>query len=222
MQQTTRTGAAAVEACIASGCRELARREPVFAGLLASHGLPPLWQRPASLRTLIAIILEQKISLESARAVMQRVDALCPAFTPAALLAVPVDRLVAAGVSHRKATYCHAVAEAMEQGALDLGELAGLPVEQATAQLIRVRGIGPWTAGVYVMMVLCDPDAWASGDRALAVSAQECFGLEAVPTYAALDSLAEAWRPWRGAAARLLWHAYLLRRNRSGLATADA
>jgi DNA-3-methyladenine glycosylase II len=79
-------------------------------------------------------------------------------------------------------------------------------------QLIAVRGIGPWTAGVYLLMAMRRPDAWASGDRALAVSLAECDALPGVPSYAELDERAEFWRPYRGAAARVLWHAYLSRR----------
>ena len=147
-------------AVIAEGCIRLAAAEPVFAGLLERHGQPPLWQRPATLGSLVQIILEQKVSLESARAVFDRVALLCPGLTPEALLAASPEALLEAGVSRRKISYCRSIAEALVSGDLQLEELAQLDSAAAEQRLIAIRGIGPWTAGVYTMMVLCRPDAW--------------------------------------------------------------
>ena len=199
---------------IERGSVVLAARERVFADILESCGPPPLWHRPQSLRTLVHVVLEQKVSLVSALAVMARVDALCPSFDAASFLAVPEQALREAGVSARKVTYCRALAEAIVDGSLSLPGLRRLDDAEVVERLRAVRGIGPWTAGIYLTMALARQDAWPSGDRALAVGVAERWALDAVPSYAALDAMAEAWRPWRGVASRLIWHAYLVRRTR--------
>jgi len=185
----------------------------VFAAINRDCGPPPLWQRPQSLRTLVHVVLEQKVSLVSALAVMERVTALCPTFEPARFLAVPEDALRAAGVSERKVGYCRALASAMVDGSLSLPALRRMDDAGVIERLTAVRGIGPWTAGVYLTMALCRQDAWPRGDRALAVGVAERWSLADVPDYPTLDRMADAWRPWRGVASRLIWHAYLERRQ---------
>lgn len=191
---------------------ELAERDPLMRMLLEQYGLPPLWQRAQNFGTLVHIILEQKVSLASARAVMQRVQELCPDMDPATFLRVPEESLRAAGISARKVSYCQSIAEAVLSGELSLIRLRQCTNEQVMQQLTAIRGIGPWTAGVYLLMAMRRPDAWASGDRALAISLAESESLDEVPSYAELDDRAERWRPHRSVAARLLWHAYLSRR----------
>jgi DNA-3-methyladenine glycosylase II len=191
----------------------LAERDSVLSGLSQRWGAPPLWRRPASFRTLVLIVMEQKISLASARAVMQRIDVLCQPFTPQAFLAVDPLMFREAGASHAKIDYCRSIAAALLEKRLVLKSLNTKADAEVIDALVAVRGIGPWTAGVYLTMALCRPDAWPSGDRALAVSVAENWGLDTVPDYPSLDARADAWRPYRGAASRLLWHAYLLRRG---------
>jgi len=198
---------------IEAGGIELGRRDATFARILEDCGPPPLWLRPQSLRTLVHIVLEQKVSLTSALAVMGRVDALCPAFDPASFLAVPEPALRGAGVSERKIGYCRALARALLDGSLSLPMLRRLDDTEVIERLTAVRGIGPWTAGVYLTMALARQDAWPSGDRALAVGVAERWALDGVPSYPVLDTMAEAWRPWRGVASRLIWHGYLVRRG---------
>ena len=184
-----------------------------MARLYNEHCTPPLWSRPQSFATLVHIILEQKVSLTSANAVMQRVLQVCPGMQPAAFLKVPDNALRTAGLSAGKLSYCRSLAEALDNGTLSLPGLRRLDNEQVIATLTSVRGVGPWTAGVYLMMALRRPDAWASGDRALAVSYFENTDLDDVPSYKDLDAIANRWIPYRGTAARLLWHAYLERRK---------
>ena len=200
-------------AIIAEGAAALASRDPVLAELYAQYGRPPVWRRPQCLRTLVLIILEQKVSLVSARAVMRRVDALAGKFTAAEFLAIPIRSLRTAGVSGRKIEYCRSTATCIKDGTLVLAALRKMSDEAAMLELQKIRGVGPWTSSVYVTMALARQDAWASGDRALAVSYQESWGLDHVPTYEALDGFAERWSPWRGVASRLLWHAYLSKRR---------
>ncbi len=188
--------------------------DPVLLGLLEQFGQPPLWQRAQSFETLVHIILEQKVSLASAQAVMHRVQVLCPDMAPDSFLAVPDNALREAGISGRKVSYCQSIAKALHSGELSLAGLRGCDDESVLQQLKLIRGIGPWTAGVYLLMAMRRPDAWASGDRALVVSYAESAKLETVPTYREFDDCASRWQPHRGAAARLLWHAYLCRRRR--------
>jgi len=191
----------------------LGARDPMLKRLATEFGSPPLWQRTQSFETLVHIVLEQKISLASARAVMQRVREQCPGMSAEQFLCVPEAALRSAGVSGRKITYCYAMAEAVVQGDLDLAGLRRLPDDLVLERLLKVRGIGPWTAGVYLLMAMRRPDAWASGDRALVVSMAESVQWDTVPDYASFDEHAQRWQPHRGTAARLLWHAYLQRRK---------
>lgn len=190
----------------------LAERDTLMRSLLEQYGTPPLWQRVQKFSTLVHIVLEQKVSLASARAVMLRVQELCPDMEPAEFLQVPENALREAGISARKVSYCRSIATALHSDELNLIRLRRCTDEQVMQQLTDIRGIGPWTAGVYLLMAMRRPDAWASGDRALAVSLAECEALEQVPSYAELDRRADDWRPHRATAARLLWHAYLSRR----------
>ncbi|MEE9319742.1 MAG: hypothetical protein V3U76_04780 [Granulosicoccus sp.] len=202
------------EHSLAAACEKLAAVDPVLSALLDKNGTPPLWQRDANLRSLVYIVIEQKISLSSAKAVMRRVDTLCPVWSADALLAVSAEELRAAGLSTSKVAYCHGIAQAVNKGSLNFEQLNALPDNDVMSALLKIRGIGPWTAGVYLVMALGRPDIWPSGDRALAVGVQEAWQLTEVPDYPALDKLAIAWQPWRAVAARIIWHAYLSQRTR--------
>lgn len=193
---------------------ELSARDALLAELFECYGTPPLWQRTQSFATLVHIILEQKVSLSSARAVMQRVCKHCPDMQPEQFLMLDDSLLRKAGVSERKVSYCYSIAQALVSQQLRLSSLRKMPDEQVIDTLLAVRGIGPWSAGVYLMMALRRADAWASGDRALLLSYAESAAVEP-PDYRWFDQIAERWRPHRAAAARLLWHAYLQRRNRT-------
>ncbi|MFK8079992.1 MAG: DNA-3-methyladenine glycosylase [Granulosicoccus sp.] len=192
----------------------LSGRDRLLADIYHRHGKPPLWARAQNFATLVHIILEQKVSLSSANAVMGRVRKLCPGMQPAEFLLLADSDLRNAGVSGSKVAYCQSIAHSLVSRELSLPRLRKLDDEDVIARLTSVHGIGPWTAGVYLMMALRRPDAWASGDRALVVSYAECAGLDEIPSYAELDKVAASWSPHRATAARLLWHAYLKKRNR--------
>lgn len=182
--------------------------------LVQTHGSPPLWPRTQSFETLVHIILEQKVSLASAMAVMLRVKILCPSMTALAFLGVSESDLREAGVSGRKVSYCQSIAAALASGELNLRSLRFRPNEDILQQLTAIRGIGPWTAGVYLLMSIRREDAWASGDRALVVSYAESCELSKIPSYQEFDEIAKQWQPLRSVAARVLWHAYLSRRKK--------
>jgi len=191
--------------------RALAARDPDLARVLEQFGTPPLWEREPGFPTLVLIILEQQVSLASAQAAFTRLLARASPLTPQSFLALDDATLRAAGFSRQKAAYGRHLAALVEAGALDLGALARAGDEEARAELLKVKGVGPWTADIYLLRALMRPDVWPTGDLALAVAAHEVKRLPARPTYAQLDDLAQSWRPFRAVAARLLWNYYLSR-----------
>ena len=194
----------------------LAARDPDLAGIVARHGPPPLWDRDPGFATLLHIVLEQQVSLASARAAYDRLRAVAEPLTPDRFLQLADAELLAIGFSRQKARYGRALAEAVIAGELDLDGLAALDDDSVHAALQAVPGIGPWTSTVYLLMVLLRPDLWPVGDIALAQSVGQVKGLERRPGPGEMAELGEAWRPWRSVAARLFWHDYLARRGRSG------
>ncbi len=197
------------EAGLVAGVRELAAIDPDLAGIVERHGTPPLWAREAGFETLVGIILEQQISLASAAAARRRLIEATGAIEPAAIVAAGEDALRAAGQTRQKSRYVVALARDVLDGRLDLDAIAAAGDDEARAQLTSVLGIGRWTADIYLLMALGRPDVWPTGDLALAAAAHEVKRLPARPTYPELDALAQAWRPYRAVAARLLWHHYL-------------
>jgi len=179
-----------------------------LAHVVRRFGRPPLWGRAAGFATLLHIILEQQVSLASARAAFDRLAAAGPV-TPHRFLAYSDTELRTIGFSRQKAAYGRGLARALAAGDLDLSALERLDDEAARAALIGLKGIGPWTADIYLLMALRRPDVWPTGDLALVQAMQEVKGLAQRPTPTEALSIAEAWRPWRAAAARVLWHWYL-------------
>jgi DNA-3-methyladenine glycosylase II len=199
------------ERSLARGLRYLAARDPDLALIHARLGTPPLWLRAPGFPTLVHIILEQQVSLASARAAYERLCALVVPLTPRRFLALDDATLKTVGFSRQKIAYVRHLARAINTREFDPAALARMPDETARAELIKLKGIGAWTADVYLLMGLGRPDAWPAGDLGLAVAAQRVKGLNARPTPAELETMSSAWRPWRAVAARLLWHFYLSR-----------
>lgn len=189
--------------------RELADRDEDLGRVLATLGPPPFWQRPPGFPTLVHLILEQQVSLASARAVFDRLRAALGELTPPAFLTLDDAALRGLGFSRQKTRYCRLLAQAVGEGDLDLDGLTGLDDEGVHEILVRLPGIGRWTTSVYLLMALRRPDAWPVGDLALQVAAQQVKGLGGRPSAAELETLGEPWRPWRAVAARVLWHHYL-------------
>jgi DNA-3-methyladenine glycosylase II len=198
----------------------LAARDPRLSAIVARHGVPPLWPREPGFETLVRIILEQQVSLDSGRAAFERIERSGGSVTPETILALGEGGLRAVGITRQKARYLVALARQVAAGDLDLDALVGHPDDAARAALMTVPGIGPWTADVYLLLALRRPDTWPSGDIALAAAARDALELDTRPGPVELTALAEPWRPWRAVAARLLWHSYLseralVRRGRS-------
>ncbi len=191
------------------GVTHLCASDPDLTMVRETVGLPPLWPRQPGFPTLVHIILEQQVSLASARAAFDRLQATVNPLTPETFLTLDDDALKVIGFSRQKTRYGRLLAEAILDGTLDLPQLAIVDDETVRSRLTAIKGIGPWTANIYLLMVLRRPDVWPTGDLALAVAAQQVKGLESRPTYPELDQIARQWQPWRAVAARMLWHYYL-------------
>lgn len=188
---------------------ELIRIEPLFSLVLEAHGPPPLWQREESFGALIQIILEQQVSLASARATYEKLSALLGSVTPDTLLALSDSQLKDVGFSRQKSSYARNLASAMKNGDLDLAGLKTLSDNQIRAALTAIKGIGVWTANIYLLMAMGRPDVWPRGDIALAASYQQLTKMEQRPDNDEMVKISEAWIPYRSYGARLLWHHYL-------------
>ena len=197
----------------------LAARDLDLARLLVADGVPPLWERKPCFSTLIHIILEQQVSLASARAMYHRlIDNLVP-FTPDRFLEAGVSYLRSLGVTRQKAAYCINVAEAILGDRLDLKAISGMDDIAVVDTLTRIKGIGPWTANIYLLMALRRPDVWPSGDIALINTVRKVKRLHEDTSPSTLSGVAEAWRPFRSVAARMLWHHYLSHKTQGGSET---
>jgi DNA-3-methyladenine glycosylase II len=194
---------------LAEGLAYLSALDADLAQIHARLGAPPMWAREPGFPTLVYIILEQQVSLASAKAAFTKLEQAASPLTPQALLRFSDDELKAIGFSRQKAGYCRGLARAVMDGELDLDALADLPDDEVRAALLKQKGIGPWTANIYLLMVLLRPDVWPTGDLALALAYQKLKRLPNRLGTEELAVLAEGWQPWRAVAARLLWHHYL-------------
>ena len=194
---------------LAEGVAELARRDPHLAAVVARHGAPPLWDRPPGFGTLVQIILEQQISLSAGRAAYGRLERLAGAVTPERVAALTEIELRGAGLTRQKSAYIRELAQAIVAGEFDPDGLAALDDEEARAALIKLRGVGAWTADIYLLMALGRADIWPSGDLALVAAIREVKRLRSLPTSDRIGRITRTWSPWRAVAARVLWHHYL-------------
>jgi DNA-3-methyladenine glycosylase II len=197
---------------------ELAAIDPDLAGIVDRYGPPPLWARPPGFATLVQIILEQQVSLASAFAAFERLLEAVDPLTPEGFLGLSDAELLAIGFSRQKARYGRELAAALVLGSFHPDRLADLPDEEVHRSLVALNGVGPWTAAIYMMEALLRPDVWPVSDIALVTAATEVKRLRRRPGPAEMESMGEAWRPWRSVAARLFWHDYLGRRGRPAVA----
>jgi DNA-3-methyladenine glycosylase II len=195
-------------------CHLLAAEDEHLAAVVERWGLPGFWARSPGFPTLVLLILEQQVSLESGAAMYRRLQGLVGEVTPERVLGAGDTGLRSIGVTQQKASYLTGLATLIVEGALDLEGLRGMPVDEARSTLLAIRGIGYWTADAYLLSALRHADMWPTGDRALQVGVAETLGMGSVPTADELDLIGEPWRPVRAAAARLIWHAYLSARGR--------
>ncbi len=200
------------EADVAEGAAWLAAREPRFALALLETGPLPLRLREGGFSALLRAIVSQQISVAAAAGVWARLEA-AGATEAKAVAQMDVESLRAAGLSRQKAGYALALAQA----GVDFAALRQMPSDEVIATLVRIKGIGVWTAEIYAKFSLGHADVLAAGDLALQESARMLFDLPARPTERELRKLAEAWSPWRSVAARALWSYYHVMKNREGI-----
>jgi DNA-3-methyladenine glycosylase II len=199
----------------ARGVSELARRDEDLRAIVRKLGRPPLWVREPGLQTLVYIILEQQVSLASARAAFERLQAATKPLTPRRFLRLSDDELKRIGFSRQKTLYARLLAESLSKRYLDLRDLQELHDDAARKMLVALKGIGQWTADIYLLSALRRPDIWPVGDLALATAVQEVKGLRKRPGPEHLEKLSQPWRPYRAVAARLFWHHYLSKRGKN-------
>lgn len=194
---------------LAEGIAELSRRDRHLATVVARHGAPPLWDRPPGFVTLVQIILEQQVSLASGRTAYARLGRVAGGVTPELIVRLDDAALRSAGLTRQKASYIRGLAQAVGAGEFDPDGLAGLDDDDARSALIKLRGVGAWTADIYLLMALRRADIWPAGDLALVAAIREVRRMRSVPSADRIGRITRAWRPWRAVAARILWHHYL-------------
>jgi DNA-3-methyladenine glycosylase II len=186
----------------------LAEREAAFAGVVERHGIPQPRSSDPGAHTLLRTIVGQQVSVAAARSMWSKLEAAYGAPPElAAILKASDDDLRLAGISRQKAGYARSLAELVLSGELKLDELPEED-EEAIALLTRIKGIGRWSAEIYLLFAEGRPDVWPAGDLAVQVEIGRLLELPAKPSEKELRELAEAWRPYRGAAAILAWHSY--------------
>ncbi len=198
--------------CVAEGAVWLSEAEPRFAQALTLTGPLPLRRRKDGFEALLSAIVSQQVSVAAGDAIWRRLKA-AGLTGPRKIACAADEELRACGLSRQKARYARALAEAR----LPYRTLREAPTEEVVAALVGVPGIGRWTAEIYAMFALGRADVFAPADLALQESARLLFELEARPTEKELRAMAEAWSPWRGVAARLLWSYYRVAKDREGI-----
>jgi len=185
--------------------------EPVFQSIVDQYGLPDDWSRPDGFPTLCKIILEQQVSLDSALATWNKLVDRLGEINPQTILSLDQAAMKNCYVTRQKTTYLHALANAVMDGSLDLSQLGQLSKEDVETELIKIKGIGPWTAQVYLIFALQSEDIYPKGDVALNNAVRELFN---VASKEEIYVLSDKWSPYRTTASFLLWHQYLSKRGR--------
>jgi DNA-3-methyladenine glycosylase II len=192
--------------------RKLARRDEHLKKVIDEHGPPPLWAREPGFATLLQIILEQQVSLASARACFEKISRRVGALTPDSVLESNDAELRSDGFSRQKAEYARHLAEAVVNKEVHLDVLHTLRDDNVRAELTKLKGIGRWTSDIYLLMALRRPDVMPKGDIALHTAWHMLSGVSK-PRADEFLKIAERWQPYRSVAARVLWHFYLSQRN---------
>lgn len=185
---------------------QLAAVDPEVAAALSRSGTPGPRRRPADFSSLLGILVSQQLSTHAARAIQSRLARVLPQVTPEALLLLPPEALREAGLSRRKVEYATGLARMLVEGALDLDAIGTLDDEAAIAQLTRVRGMGHWSAEIYLMFAEGRQDIFPAADRALQVALASLKSLSQPPDAATARRMVAHWQPWRSAGALFLWH----------------
>ena len=196
-------------------CRQLGRRDPELRALLQQYGMPPMWTRPARFSTLVLTILEQQVSLAAAMAAFRKLKAEIRWVTPERILLMSDEALRNCYFSRQKIQYVRILADAIVRKELKLRDLHVATDEEVHRRLTIYKGIGDWTADIYMIHALQRADRFPIGDIALVNSMRESLRLDPAVDREALLERATEWRPFRTIAAMILWHAYISKRKLS-------
>lgn len=194
-------------------CDALSRKDKDLRQIVKTHGYPPMWTRPQKFSTLVLGILEQQVSLASAYAAYKKLKERVGQITPEKILALDDEALRACYFSRQKTVYVRELALAIQRKTLRLPHLQRLPDDEVRAQLTKIKGIGTWTADVYLMQALQRTDVFPLGDLALVNSIKEVKQLHPSTSKEDLFEMGEAYRPYRTVASMIYWHAYIKKRN---------
>jgi DNA-3-methyladenine glycosylase II len=210
------------EADLEAGLARLLALDPKLQAVFAVAGRPPLRKRAGGFHGLARIVVSQQLSVASAAAIWSRVEAAFDPFHHDTVLAARTPKFQRAGLSRPKIKTFRTVARAVRDGTLDLAVLHDLPADAAHAALTAVKGIGPWTADIYLLFCIGHADAWPAGDLALQEAVKLAFKLRKRPDAKRMQKLGEAWRPWRGVAAYLFWAYYRAVKRRDAVPVGPA
>jgi DNA-3-methyladenine glycosylase II len=188
--------------------------QPIFGAILDRAGAPRFRRRRNGFETVLHIILEQQVSIDAAAAMFRRLHGLCRPLVPEAFLALDDATLRSCGFSRQKMGYGRLLAESVRDGRLDFGRLHAASDEDALAELLSLKGIGRWSAEIYLIFALGRPDVWPAADLGLQIAVGDCLGRDRIGERE-LRELGERWRPWRTVAACLFWQSYLHARGRA-------
>ena len=199
-----------------TGVSALTEMDPDLGQVVNELGHPSLWSRESGFPTLIHIILEQQVSLASAKSAFDKLnDAAEDELTPQTFLSFSDSDLKEFGFSRQKAKYGRELSQALASNKLSLDTLHKLDDADARNTLMSIKGIGPWTANIYLLMALRRPDVWPSGDLAVKKAIEEIKNLDETPNNEQASEIAIQWKPWRSVATMILWHHYLNGAKRS-------
>jgi len=202
---------ALTSASLAAAAASLAERDRHLGAIYQKHGAPPMWARRPGFDTLLRILLEQQVSLRSARSMYERLRSFIDPFDAVTFIGCGEQYLRSLGMTRQKAHYAIQIAEAFTNGKLKT--VGRMNDEAAFSTLTEIKGVGPWTANIYLLMALRRPDIWPDGDLALANSVRQLRKLKQRPSVSELARIADRWRPYRSVAARMLWQYYLAQRD---------
>jgi len=205
------------EADLARGLAELIKLDPRLADIVAVSGPPPLRRRQGGFPGLASIVCSQQLSTASAAAIWKRLELAFDPFHHDVIAAARADKLKRAGLSGAKIKTFRNIARAVREGSLRIEILADISAEDAHEALVAVKGIGPWTADIYLLFCIGHADAFPAGDLALQEAARIAFGKRKRPNAKQLEEIAKRWKPWRGVAARVLWSYYRVVKNREAV-----
>lgn len=198
-----------------SGVEFLCKKDKYLAQVINLYGTPPLWDRKPGFETMVQIILEQQVSLASAKAAFNKLESDSGKITPQKFIQFSDARLKEFGFSRQKTEYCRYLANALLNNRFNFEELETQNDDQALKMLTRLKGIGPWSANIYLLMAMGRPDTWPDGDLALVNAVSELYKLNHPELNGQIRKFTESWRPYRSVAARILWHFYLSSKNKS-------